>query len=78
MIDEIMDFDGMANLSLTSTNDVDAWITQLKKKEPLSLKEIDNLCKKVSKKTRSISIVAFIHDLVPEFHGDFINVWSFI
>lgn len=47
MIDEIMDFDGMASLSLTSTNDVDSWIAQLKKKEPLSLKEVDNLCKKV-------------------------------
>lgn len=51
MIDEIMDFDGMANLSLTSTNDVDSWIAQLKKKEPLSLKEIDNLCKKVRVKS---------------------------
>lgn len=59
MIDEIMDFDGMASLSLTSTNDVDSWIAQLKKKEPLSLKEVDNLCKKVKAKALYYCVVDF-------------------
>lgn len=51
----------MSSLSLSISNDVDGWIAQLKNKEPLSLKELERLCYKVSSRTTDISFTHCCH-----------------